>query len=147
MRPSAPFARFPFSYKARVCAKAREMHIETMCVWLPDTPCPRPIIRPVFADGRLVISTMTVHGIMGPLRQFLTLAKPWQRVVVGVALAVVGALLGIYIVSAIGAVLVLLVAAGWFRRWRGRSAAAPDASEHEAGTGAGSGVPVDAGDD
>jgi O-antigen/teichoic acid export membrane protein len=53
------------------------------------------------------------------------LAKPWQRVVVGVALAVVGALLGIYIVSAIGAVLVILVVLGWFRRRRGPGASEP----------------------
>jgi hypothetical protein len=62
---------------------------------------------------------VTVHGIMGSLRQFLRLAKPWERVVAGVVLAVVGALLEIYIVSAIGVVLVILVVAGWFRSLRG----------------------------
>jgi hypothetical protein len=59
---------------------------------------------------------------MGPLRQFLTMAKPWQRVVVGVVLAVVGALLRSYVVSAIGVVLVGLVVLGWYRRWRGHDA-------------------------
>lgn len=72
-----------------------------------------------------MIGTVAVHGIMGPLRQFLTMARPWERVVVGVVLAVVGALLGIYIVSAIGVVLVLLVIVGWSRSLRGRGASGP----------------------
>jgi hypothetical protein len=73
-----------------------------------------------------------VHGITGPLRQFLTLAKPWQRVVAGVVLAVVGALVGIYIVSAIGVVLVILVVAGWLRRRPGGgSPAKAEAAEDE----------------
>jgi hypothetical protein len=63
---------------------------------------------------------------MGPLRQFFTMAKPWQRVVVGVVLTVVGALLGAYIISAIGIVLVGLVILGWFRRWRGPVASGPE---------------------
>lgn len=60
-----------------------------------------------------------MQGIRDALRQFLRLAKPWERVVAGVVLAVVGALLGIYIVSAIGVVLVILVVAAWFRSRRG----------------------------
>lgn len=88
---------------------------------------------------------MAVHGIMRPLRQFLTLAKPWQRVVAGVVLAVVGALLGIYIVSAIGVVLVILVVAGWFRRRRGGGGpASGEAAGPEAGTAAD--APGDAGE-
>jgi hypothetical protein len=59
---------------------------------------------------------------MGPIRQFLTMAKPWQRVVVGVVLAAVGGLLGSYVISAIGVVLVGLVVIASFRRWRGHGA-------------------------
>jgi hypothetical protein len=59
---------------------------------------------------------------MGSLRPFLTMAKPWQRVALGLVLAVVGALLGSYVISAIGVVLVGLVVMGWYRRWRGHGA-------------------------
>jgi hypothetical protein len=82
---------------------------------------------------------------MGPLRQFLRLTKPWERVVAGVVLAVGGALLGIYIISAIGVVLVILVVAGWLRRRRGGDApAGTGAVEPEAG--ATSDAPRDAGE-
>ncbi len=63
-----------------------------------------------------------MHGMMAPLREFLRLAKPWQRVVAGAALTVVGSLTGLYVVAAIGIVLVVLPIAGWFRGRRGSPA-------------------------
>jgi uncharacterized membrane protein YphA (DoxX/SURF4 family) len=59
-----------------------------------------------------------MHGLGAALRQFLHLAKPWQRMVVGVVLTVIGFFTGLYVVAAIGIVLVALPVVGWFKRHR-----------------------------
>jgi hypothetical protein len=64
--------------------------------------------------------------MMAPLRQFMRLAKPWQRVVVGLVMVAVGWVLGIYILAALGAVFVILAAAGWVKQRRDRGAETPD---------------------
>ena len=67
---------------------------------------------------------------MGPLRQFLMMAKPWQRVAAGVVVAVVGWLLGNYVLTAVGVVLVVLPVAAWVKRRRGEGMPASVAGEH-----------------
>jgi hypothetical protein len=66
-----------------------------------------------------------MHGIFAPLRQFVRFAKPWERIVLGVALTVVGILTGFYIASAIGIVLLGLTIAAWVKGRR----AQPEAAE------------------
>ena len=69
-----------------------------------------------------------MHGILAPLRQFVRFAKPWERVVLGVALTVVGLFTGFYIASAIGIVLVVLTIAAWVKGRR----AQPETAEVDA---------------
>jgi uncharacterized membrane protein len=59
-----------------------------------------------------------MHGILAPLRQFVRFAKPWQRIALGVVLTVVGLFTGLYVVTAIGVVLVVLPIAAWVKRRR-----------------------------
>ncbi len=82
-----------------------------------------------------------MHGIWASLRQFIVTSKPWQRMVAGVVVIAVGVLLGNYVLTAFGAVFVILPAARWVKRRRvGAAAAGP-------GDGAGAPpVPVDAGE-
>lgn len=56
-----------------------------------------------------------MHGIFAPLRQFVRLAKPWQRILVGAILTLVGLFTGLYVVTAIGVVLVVLPIAAWVK--------------------------------
>lgn len=56
-----------------------------------------------------------MHGIFAPLRQFMRFAKPWQRIALGVILTVVGLFTGLYVVTAIGIVLVVLPIAAWLK--------------------------------
>jgi hypothetical protein len=56
-----------------------------------------------------------MHGILAPLRQFVRFAKPWQRIALGVVLTVVGLFTGLYVVTAIGVVLVVLPIAAWVK--------------------------------
>jgi hypothetical protein len=56
-----------------------------------------------------------MHGIFAPLRQFVRFAKPWQRILLGVVLTVVGLFTGLYVVTAIGVVLVVLPTAAWLK--------------------------------
>ena len=56
-----------------------------------------------------------MHGIFAPLRQFVRFAKPWQRILLGVVLTVVGLFTGLYVVTAIGVVLVVLPIAAWLK--------------------------------
>ncbi len=56
-----------------------------------------------------------MHGIFAPLRQFVRFAKPWQRILLGVVLTVVGLFTGLYVVTAIGIVLVVLPIAAWVK--------------------------------
>jgi hypothetical protein len=59
-----------------------------------------------------------VHGLGAALRQVLMFAKPWQRVLLGVAIAVGGALLESYVLSGLGVVIVGFVILGALRRRR-----------------------------
>jgi uncharacterized membrane protein len=54
-----------------------------------------------------------MHGIFAPLRQFMRFAKPWQRIALGVILTLVGLFTGLYVVTAIGVVLVALPIIAW----------------------------------
>jgi uncharacterized membrane protein HdeD (DUF308 family) len=56
-----------------------------------------------------------MHGILAPLRQFVRFAKPWQRILAGAILAVIGLFTGLYVVTAVGVVLVVLPIAAWVR--------------------------------
>ena len=71
---------------------------------------------------------------MAPFRQFLRFAKPWQRMVLGVVLTVVGLFTGLYVVTAIGIVLVVLPVVGWFKRRGGGAAAANGDEPHDGAT-------------
>ena len=62
-----------------------------------------------------------MHGIFAPLRQFVRFAKPWQRILLGAILTVVGLFTGLYVVTAIGVVLVVLPIAAWLKRRRSES--------------------------
>lgn len=60
-----------------------------------------------------------MHGIFAPLRQFVRFAKPWQRILLGAILTVVGLFTGLYVVTAIGLVLVVLPIAASVKERRG----------------------------
>jgi uncharacterized membrane protein len=62
-----------------------------------------------------------MHGIFAPLRQFMRFARPWQRILLGAILTLVGLFTGLYVVTAIGVVLVVLPIAAWLKRRRGES--------------------------
>ncbi|MHB1510177.1 MAG: hypothetical protein ACYCST_11750 [Acidimicrobiales bacterium] len=66
----------------------------------------------------------------GPPRQLLLYAKPWQRVVLGVALLAIGLVTGATILPALGAFLVVVTVFGEVRRRRPSS---PEPGEVEAG--------------
>lgn len=66
-----------------------------------------------------------MHGIQAPLRQFVRFAKPWQRIGLGAVLTVVGLFTGLYVVTAIGVVLVVLPIVAWVKGRRSESEATP----------------------
>ena len=59
-----------------------------------------------------------MHGLRAPLRQFLRFTRPWERVLLGVVLFVVGAELNLDIVAALGVVIVGVTILGAVRRRR-----------------------------
>jgi uncharacterized membrane protein HdeD (DUF308 family) len=75
-----------------------------------------------------------MHGIFAPLRQFVRFAKPWQRILLGVVLTLVGLFTGLYVVTAIGVVLVVLPIAAWLKGRR---------SETDKGDGVAASKPTD----
>ncbi len=77
-----------------------------------------------------------MHGLGAALRQVLMFAKPWQRVLLGVAIAVGGALLESYVLAAVGVVIVGFVILGALRRRR-------EAGVVQTGTGTDSEADVD----
>jgi hypothetical protein len=83
-----------------------------------------------------------MHGIFAPLRQFMRFAKPWQRILLGGILTVVGLFTGLYVVTAIGVVLVVLPVAAWLKRRRG-PAEAGTGTETEASDGVAASKPAD----
>ena len=60
-----------------------------------------------------------MHGLGASLRQMLRFARPWQRIVLGVALFVVATLLQSYVLAALGAVIVGVTVMGVVRARRG----------------------------
>jgi hypothetical protein len=67
-----------------------------------------------------------MHGMLGPLRQFVATARPWQKVAVGAVLVVVGVLLQAVVITVVGA---LVVAGTLVGRVRGRGRAVPGAPD------------------
>jgi len=61
-----------------------------------------------------------VHGMFGPLRQVLGLARPWQRVALGAVVLVVGVALESPVVAVVGVLLVALPVAAAVRQRRHR---------------------------
>jgi hypothetical protein len=60
-----------------------------------------------------------VHGLVAPLRQFLRFTRTWERVLLGVVLFVIGAVLNFNVVSALGVVIIGVTILGAVRRRRG----------------------------
>ena len=65
-----------------------------------------------------------MHGLGAPLRQFLRFTRPWERVLLGVVLFVVGALTTFYFLSALGVVIAGITIVGSLRRRREATAGA-----------------------
>jgi hypothetical protein len=81
-----------------------------------------------------------VHGLGASLRQMLTFARPWQRVVLGVALFVVATVLRSYFLAALGLVIAGVAVLGAVRARRGvpgvsEAATAEAKSETDAAVG------------
>jgi hypothetical protein len=77
-----------------------------------------------------------VHGLGPSLRQFVRFTRPWERVVLGLVLLVVGAVTNFYFLSAVGVVLAGVTILGVRRRRRdGVAGANPSAvSEKDPGS-------------
>ncbi len=67
---------------------------------------------------------------MASLRQLI--AKPWQRMAVGVVVIIVGLLVQNYVITAFGVVFVVLPLAGWIKRGRGGRVEKSDGSPQSA---------------
>ena len=65
-----------------------------------------------------------MHGFGASLREFVRFARPWERVVLGVALFVIGAVTSFYFLSALGVVIAGVTIMGALRRRREAAAGA-----------------------